>query len=76
MTKNVTLRMDEELLRRLRHRAVDEHTSLSAWVVAVLKRALAEDVQDESARRRALQRLDRGFNLGGKPLSREQTHAR
>ena len=76
MTRNVTLRMDEELLRKLRHLAVDEHTSLSAWVVAALRQVA--DAQDRQAavRRRALGRLDRGFRLGGKPLSREQSHAR
>jgi hypothetical protein len=76
MTRNVTLRMDEELLTRLRHRAVDERMSLSAWVVALLRQAADAQEQRTLARQRALKRLECGFRLGGRPLSREQSHAR
>ena len=76
MTRNVTLRMDEALLRKLRHRAVDERQSLSAWVVTVLRQAADADDSQAVVRERALRRLERGFRLGGKPLSREQAHAR
>ncbi|OGV65726.1 MAG: hypothetical protein A3K19_25885 [Lentisphaerae bacterium RIFOXYB12_FULL_65_16] len=76
MTRNVTLRMDEELLTKLRHHAVDERMSLSAWVVAVLQQTAEAREQRTAARQRALRRLGRGFRLGGKPLSREQSHAR
>ena len=76
MTRNVTLRLDEKLLTDLRHRAVDEHLSLSAWVVSVLQSTVTQDADRERVRRRALAHLEQGFNLGGKPLSREEAHAR
>ena len=76
MTRNVTIRMDEELLRTLRHRAVDEQMSLSRWVVSVLRAAVAEGNPPDEVRERALCRLEQGFHLGGRPLTREQTHAR
>jgi hypothetical protein len=76
MTKNVTLRMDEELLRKLRHRAVDSHQSLSAWIVTTLTRETQQQDGLAKVRERALRRLKQGFRLGGKPLAREQAHAR
>lgn len=76
MTRNVTLRMDEQLLTKLRHRAVDAHMSLSAWVTSVLEERVRDDRRFEQARQRALRRLERGFPLGGVPLSREESHAR
>jgi predicted transcriptional regulator len=76
MTRNVTLRMDEELLRKVRHQAVDRDLSLSAWVVAVLEQAVRRGEARDEARRRALRRLAKGYHLGGRPLGREQAHAR
>jgi hypothetical protein len=76
MTRNVTLRMDAELLRTLRHQAVDSHQSLSAWIVTTLTRESKQDAGLTEVRARALQRLKQGFRLGGRPLSREEAHAR
>ena len=76
MTKNVTLRMDQELLRHLRHQAVDSHQSLSAWIVATLTRISKQDGGLTEVRERALRRLARGFRLGGRSLSREEAHDR
>ena len=76
MSTNVTLRMDERLLQQVRHRAVDDHQSLSAWITTVLRRMVESDSASFAARDRALRRLDRGYSLGGRPLTREQTHAR
>jgi hypothetical protein len=44
MTKNVTLRMDEEILRQAKHVAVEENMSLSAWIADVVKLAVESDV--------------------------------
>ena len=76
MTRNVTLRMDEELLTELRHRSVDADMSLSAWITSVLQSHVRDDVRLGKARRRALKRLAKGFHLGGKPLTRDDAHAR
>jgi hypothetical protein len=59
-----------------RHRAADAGMSLSAWVVELLRQAADADEQRSAARERALRRLDRRFALGGRPLSREESHAR
>ena len=39
---NVTLKIDDELCRQARHRAVDANMSLSAWVAEILKDAVHE----------------------------------
>lgn len=76
MTKNITIRMDEDLLQKVRHRAVDEHMSASRWIAKVVRDTAEAEHECRGARRRALSRLDRGFHLGGQPLTREQTHER
>lgn len=76
MTSNVTLRLDDELLRKVRHRAVDDDLSLSVWVARLLERTVAEEESRKAAKPRALRRLHRGYRLGGEPLSREAAHAR
>jgi len=76
MTKNVTLRMDEDLLGELRHRAVDAHMSLSAWITATLKDMNPPPRELEELRSRAIKRMDQGFHLGGKPMTRDEIHAR
>jgi len=76
VTRNVTLRMDEDLLAELRHRAVDAHMSLSAWIKATVKSVLPRTNGIDEVREQAITRMERGFHLGGKPMSREDLHAR
>jgi len=76
MSKNVTLRMDEQLLAELRHRAVDAHMSLSAWITASLSNLAPKASALESARARAIARMEKGFHMGGRPMNREDIHAR
>jgi hypothetical protein len=68
--------MDEDLLREMRHRAVDAGMSLSGWVVAILQHQVTEDNERAAAKRRALRRLKTGFRMGGQPLSRDEAHDR
>ena len=37
MTKNITLRMDEDVLRKAKHLAVEENKSLSAWIAELVE---------------------------------------
>lgn len=76
MTRNVTLRMDEELLAELRHRAVDARMSLSAWITTTIESVLPRTSEIDEVREQAIKRMERGFHLGGEPLSREDRHAR
>ena len=81
-TTNVTLRLPSTLVKNLRHRAVDADMSLSAWFVHYFERHpshvyTSSKDRYEKARQNALEMLrDKKFNLGGKPLSREECHER
>jgi hypothetical protein len=76
MTRNVTLRMNEDLLAELRHRAVDAHMSLSAWITATLSSMSPPPRELDKIRTDAIRRMETGFHLGNKPISREDIHAR
>ena len=74
--KNLTLKINDAVLDRARHAAVDEHQSVSAWVQALITRELqARDLYTQS-RNGALMVLKEGLKLGGTPLSREDAHER
>jgi hypothetical protein len=76
MSSNITLRLDERTLRRIRHLAVDQHTSVSAWVGKLVTRTVAELDGFESARRRALEAMRQPASVQEGPLTREQAHER
>jgi len=76
MGKNVTLRLDESIIRQAKHAAVEQDQSLSEWITNLITRAVSKKTRSLSARERALQRMKRGFHLGNKPLSREEAHER
>lgn len=76
MTRNVTLKLDETLLKKCRQIAVRTEKSLSQWVTGLMQQAVSEESHYARAKKRALKRLDRGFSLGGHPLSRDESHER
>lgn len=74
--KNITLKLDQGVLTRMRHAAVDEHKSVSAWVRDLVVQELdARDLYEQD-REGALMVLKDGLALGGKPLTREEAHER
>jgi hypothetical protein len=76
MSKNITLRLDEAVLRKARHAAVEQEQSLSEWVAGLITNATSQADRKQAARARALNRMRKGLHLGGSPLSREETHGR
>jgi hypothetical protein len=74
--KNVTLKLDETVLTRARHAAVDERKSVSAWMADLIAHELNTRDSYERDRQGALAALKTGFALGGKPLRREELHER
>ena len=76
MTKNITLRLDEAVLRQAKHRAVEADCSLSEWVAKLIAEEISGAGDYAAARARALKNLDKGFHLGGKPLTRDEAHER
>ncbi len=77
MKTNVTLKIEADLLREARILAAEEGTSISALLAARLQEAVQQRKGYEQARRRALSRLRRGFNLRWTPpSSRDELHER
>ena len=76
MTKNLTLRLDEAIVKDAKRAAVEADKSLSRWVADLIQQAVSQDVAYERAKKRAAMRMKRGFHLGGKPFARESLHER
>jgi predicted transcriptional regulator len=76
MAKNVTLKLDDAVLRKARHLAVEQNSSLSQWLTDLILEQVSGRPGYAAARRRAVKRLDAGLRLGGKPLTRDQAHKR
>ena len=77
MKTNITLKIDADLLRQARVIAAEEGTSISAMLANRLEQAVRERRGYQQARRRALARLRKGFDLGWTPpRSRDELHER
>ncbi len=77
MKTNITLKLDADLLREARIMAAKEGTSLRALLAAQIENMVRKGKAYEVAKRRALARLKRGFNLHWTPPgSRDELHER
>jgi len=76
MQSNVTLKLEDSLLKQARKLAVEEDTSLSAWVARLIVENLQQKEKCQAARVRALARMERGFALTPGRISREELHER
>lgn len=76
MKRNITLRLDEELIRKAKVLAARQSTSINGLVVRELSRLVRRDQTRESARRRALKAMREGHHMGGGMPSREELHER
>ena len=77
MPRNVTLSLDEEVLRKARVAAAHRGVSVSALLRANILRIALGDDRYAAAKEAARRRLLRGHKLGGGKLpSRDDLHAR
>jgi hypothetical protein len=77
LKRNITLSIEENLLKKAKLVAAMKETSVSGLLTEQLSRIVNEDDQYEVSRRRALSRLKKGFHLGGRILAtREELHDR
>jgi predicted transcriptional regulator len=77
MKTNITLKLDRDLLRKVRVVAAEEDTSVSALLSRQLEKVVREREGYEEAKRRALANLRKGFALGyTRPKSRNELHER
>ncbi len=77
MKQNITLAIDQKLLKQARALAAQRGTSISGLLAAELERLVNREQEYQQARARALARLASAFRLGGgKMPSREELHDR
>ena len=77
MKQNITLAVDQRLLKKARALAARKGTSVSAMLADELLRIVDGNTVYEQARVRALARLSAPFHLGGRKMaSRESLHDR
>ena len=77
MTRNITLKLDADLLREARMMAVEAGTSLSGLLAGRLQQMVRERRGYDQARTRALARLKHGYDLQWTPpRSRDELHER
>jgi hypothetical protein len=75
---NITLSVDEGVIRKVRKIAVDRHTTLTAMVREYLESVAA---RDEAVRARAVEELETSFallsrDMGVRRWTREELHER
>ena len=56
MTKNITIRVDEALIKQCRHLAVEKDRSLSQWVADVMRQQVERSGYQWSIRKPAAKR--------------------
>jgi predicted DNA-binding protein len=77
MKRNVTLKLDAELLKRARVLAAEQGSSISKMLAEKVEEVVREREGYDRARKRALARLRAGMDLGWtRPRSRDELHER
>lgn len=77
VSRNITLSLDEEILRQARVLAAERGLSVSAFLRAELSGLVERHRAYDKARTAAVRRLRRGQSLGGGELpAREELHDR
>ena len=74
--QNLTVHLDREIVRKAKILAARRGTSVSGLVASQIKEAVDAADAYESARRTALELLERGFHLGGRRVKRDELHER
>lgn len=77
MKTNITLKLDSKILREIRILAAEQDKSISGLLSEKLEEVVRDRKRYDRARRRALARLNKGFDLGWTPpASRDELHER
>lgn len=77
MKNNITLRVDADLIREAKVLAARRGTSVSAMLAKKLEEMVRDEKAYDAARKRALRRLEGGWDLGWTPVrDRQELHER
>jgi hypothetical protein len=74
--RNITVALDSSLLKKARGFAAARGMSVSALIADNLNEMMSRQTDYEAAKRRALAMMREGFDLGAKPLSRDEIYDR
>jgi len=74
---NITLKLDRELLKKMKILAATREMSISALVTIQIEELVKREGGYEQAMKRSVARMKKGLNLGWeKPASRDELHER
>jgi predicted transcriptional regulator len=73
---NLTIKIDKDLLRKIRIIAAEKDTSISALVAEAIEQTSTQSGCYEAAKRSALALMEKGIPFEGPMLTREQMHER
>jgi hypothetical protein len=73
---NLTIQLDESVIRQARILAAKRGTSVSGLVARELDALVAADARYEDAQARAVELLDRATPRGGRSWQRDELHER
>ncbi len=78
MTKNITLRMDEQLLKDVKHIAVEKDMSVSAWITRLVEKEAKRDLNYEASAAGIMRLMEEAqdYGDGGKTYTRDEMHER
>jgi predicted transcriptional regulator len=75
--QNLTVSLSPQIVQKAKVLAAKRSTSISGLLATQIEAMVAEDDAYESARRAALDLMERGFHLGGvHSISRDELHER
>lgn len=72
---NLTVQLDEDVIKRARVVAAKRGTSVSALVARELKQLVAQDERYEAAHQRAVELMRKAKPLGGRNWTRDDIYA-
>jgi hypothetical protein len=76
MSRNVTLRLADGILKEAKRSALEADKSLSQWVADLIAGSVTREQAYRQARDRALKRMENPPSLGGGHFTREELHER
>jgi hypothetical protein len=76
MKQNITLSLEKSVIRDAKVLAVERSLSVSALLAQELARVVEHDREYKLARLSAIDDLEQGLQLGGKPLDRDAFYDR
>lgn len=62
--QNITLSLPKDVLLKIKKLAIDKNTSVSGLLTKYLQEIIEKEEQYQFAKRNAINKLNKGFNLG------------